>query len=140
MKGKPRQVGVVLPALLGGRWLEGPVGHGVAAVGDRQGGDHQTEALLSVLAARWGKGGALQAATARAVYLSLLDRGGEESGEESGEDAAVENGEDVATESNEEGLKGVKVALAKRLLGEMRAAEIVAGGVSSFNWTGPSGA
>jgi hypothetical protein len=51
--------GAVLPALLGGRWLEAPLSTDV------------TLGAISVLSARLGKGGELEAATARAIYLAL---------------------------------------------------------------------
>ena len=98
----------VLPALLGGRWLEVPVSRDISL------------GLLSILSARMSKGGELEAATARAVYLAL------------GVSSAVHCQEGNASQQQE--LSRAKhecalcLALARRMIAELAAAEATASG------------
>ena len=108
---------VLLPALLGGRWLELP------DAGGSDGSRDAAEALLPVLAARLGKGGQLPAAAARAVYLAHLERRAAIDAQQSSD----ESGLDDAGKAPE----GSRVELARLLLSELASAEWVASGGSA---------
>ena len=99
----------VVPALLGGRWLEVPVSRDISL------------GVVSILSARLSKGGELEAATARAVYLAL----GVSSSANCDQEGEARQHQELCQAKHE---RALCMALARRMIAELAAAEATANG------------
>eukprot|EP01043_Picozoa_sp_COSAG02_P064321 COSAG02_NODE_9366_length_2240_cov_0.993461_2_plen_525_part_00 len=103
----------VLPALLGGRWLEVPTSGNVSL------------GVLSMLSARLTKGGELEAATAKAVYTAFAVSSSVHRG---WEDEAQQQQQQLARAQHE---RALCLALARRMIAELALTEAAASGGKS---------
>lgn len=102
----------VLPALLGGRWLEVPASKDTSL------------AVVTIMSARLSKGGELEAATSRAIYLALAVSSLAHCDQEG-------RGQQQQDQSKAHREQALCLALARHMIDELSAAEAAARGVES---------
>jgi hypothetical protein len=105
----------VLPALLGGRWLEVPASRNISL------------SVVSMLSARLSKGGELETATAKAVYTAVAMSSLVHFDQE-GEAQEQQQAEDLSRAQHE---RALSLALARRMIAELVLAEAAASGAKS---------
>ncbi len=107
----------VLPALLGGRWLEVPASRNVSL------------GVVSMLSARLTKGGELEAATAKAVYTAFAVSSSVHRGREDEAQQQQEEQQQLLPRAQHE--HALCLALARRMIAELALGEAAASGGKS---------